>query len=115
MGCGISIFSKGAHTMRRAIHLTVLCLCLQSASPAPVPAPSGVAPLLIISFDGFRASYLDQQPRASLPNLNAFWEEGGVRASITPRFVSKTFPNHYSLVTGLNEENHGVLGKGGEG
>jgi len=31
---------------------------------------------------------------------------------MAPRFVSKTFPNHYSLVTGLNEEIHGVLGRG---
>ena len=98
-----------------------------ASAPAPAPAPApkaapqdasssssisgvGVAPVLLISFDGFRASYLDHQSREELPNLNAFWE-GGVRSAITPRFVSKTFPNHYSLVTGLDEENHGVVGE----
>lgn len=102
------------------LHLTAVAFLLQSAASAPTASPpasdasskqaSGIAPVLLISFDGFRASYLDAQPRESLPNLNAFWE-GGVRASIVPRFVSKTFPNHYSLVTGLLEQNHGVVGK----
>lgn len=68
----------------------------------------GVAPTLLISLDGFRASYLDAQPESALPNLNALWREG-VRASLYPQFVSKTFPNHYSIVTGLNEEHHGIV------
>ena len=78
----------------------------------PTPAPNvlpGVAPTLLVSFDGFRASYVDAQPRDALPNLHAFWTSG-VRAALVPRFVSKTFPNHYSLVTGLAEEAHGVIG-----
>lgn len=68
----------------------------------------GVAPTLLVSLDGFRASYLDAQPEDALPNLNAMWREG-VRASLYPRFISKTFPNHYSIVTGLQEEHHGIV------
>ena len=68
----------------------------------------GVAPTLLVSLDGFRASYLDAQPEDALPNLNAMWR-GGVRASLYPRFISKTFPNHYSIVTGLQEEHHGIV------
>ena len=35
----------------------------------------------------------------------------GVRAEgLIPVFVSKTFPNHYSIATGLYPENHGLIG-----
>ena len=45
----------------------------------------------------------------SLPELTAL-RRAGVRAALRPRFVSKTFPNHWSLVTGLDEQTHGVVG-----
>lgn len=74
-----------------------------SASRVPKSAPT-----LLVSFDGFRASYLDAQAAEALPELTALWR-GGVRASLRPRFISKTFPNHYTLVTGLNEQTHGIV------
>ena len=85
-----------------------LALAASVVGAADAEERDGVAPTLLISFDGFRASYLDAQPESALPNLNALWREG-VRASLYPRFVSKTFPNHYSIVTGLDEEHHGIV------
>ncbi|RUS81015.1 hypothetical protein EGW08_011220 [Elysia chlorotica] len=63
--------------------------------------------LLIISFDGFRWNYLE---RADTPNFDKFIE-GGVHAKhgIKDAFVTKTFPNHFTLVTGLWEESHGIV------
>ena len=62
---------------------------------------------LLISFDGFRADYLDWY---ETPNFDKF-SEGGVKAkSMEPVFVSKTFPNHYSIATGMYIENHGLVG-----
>jgi|WetSurMetagenome_2_1015567.scaffolds.fasta_scaffold06232_2 ectonucleotide pyrophosphatase/phosphodiesterase family member 5 len=61
---------------------------------------------ILISFDGFRWDYPN---RGITPNLD-FINENGVHAlSLKPCFPSKTFPNHYSIVTGLYPENHGII------
>ena len=64
---------------------------------------------VLVSMDGFRASYLDAQPRDALPALNALAARG-VRGSLVPEFETKTFPNHWTLATGLYEESHGIVG-----
>lgn len=62
--------------------------------------------LLIISIDGARYDYLD---KFDLPNLQSVANEGLRADFLKPVFPSKTFPNHYSLVTGLRPENHGLV------
>ncbi len=64
------------------------------------------APLILISIDGFRADYLD---RGITPNLKAL-ADSGARAAMRPSFPSLTFPNHYTLVTGLRPDHHGIIG-----
>lgn len=54
------------------------------------------APLLLVSFDGFRADYLWRFP---MPNLKLLYSQGVLVEQLTNVFVTKTFPNHYSLVT----------------
>jgi predicted AlkP superfamily pyrophosphatase or phosphodiesterase len=65
------------------------------------------APLvLLISIDGFRYDYFDRAVTPVLDSLIAF----GVKAdALIPVFPSKTFPNHYSQVTGMYPENHGII------
>ncbi|XP_027866782.1 bis(5'-adenosyl)-triphosphatase enpp4 [Xiphophorus couchianus] len=63
-------------------------------------------PLLLVSFDGFRADYLDRFP---MPNLKLLYSQGVLVDQLTNVFITKTFPNHYSLVTGLYAESHGIL------
>ncbi|MBP9119772.1 MAG: alkaline phosphatase family protein [Ignavibacterium sp.] len=61
---------------------------------------------ILISFDAFRWDYPD---RGLTPNLD-FIRENGVHAlSLQPCFPSKTFPNHYSIATGMYPENHGII------
>ncbi|KAI1392126.1 ectonucleotide pyrophosphatase/phosphodiesterase family member 3 [Hypoxylon trugodes] len=62
---------------------------------------------LIISLDGFRADFLN---RGLTPRLSAFIKEGVSPLYMTPSFPSVTFPNHYTLATGLYPESHGVVG-----
>ena len=62
---------------------------------------------ILISLDGFRADFLR---RGITPRLNKFVEEGVSPAYMLPSFPSVTFPNHYTLVTGLYPESHGVVG-----
>jgi len=63
--------------------------------------------VLMISFDGFRSDYLDWY---ETPNMDRFMGNGVRAKGLIPVFVSKTFPNHYSIATGLYAENHGLIG-----
>ena len=70
-------------------------------------AQTGAAPIVIlISFDGWRWDYTD---RAEVPHLRALAARGVRAEGLIPTFPSKTFPNHYSLVTGLYPERHGIV------
>jgi predicted AlkP superfamily pyrophosphatase or phosphodiesterase len=62
--------------------------------------------LILISIDGFRADYFEKYQH---PALNALAGEG-VRAQwMTPSYPSLTFPNHYTISTGLYPEDHGIV------
>lgn len=62
--------------------------------------------LLLVSFDGFRADYLHNY---EFPHLQNFIKEGVLVEQVKNAFITKTFPNHYSIVTGLYEESHGIV------
>lgn len=62
--------------------------------------------VLLISIDGFMNEYLDRNPT---PNFDRFIESGIRAEYLIPVFPTKTFPNHYSQVTGLLAENHGII------
>ena len=68
---------------------------------------SPAAPIVIlISIDGWRWDYLDRFKPPMLGRLAA----SGVRAEgLIPSFPSKTFPNHYTIVTGLYPSRHGIV------
>ncbi len=62
--------------------------------------------VILISLDGFRWDY----PRYfSTPNLNSIAKEGVHAKSMKPSYPTKTFPNHYSIVTGLYPDHHGII------
>src|SRR5687768_8853357 len=63
--------------------------------------------VVLISFDGMRAEYLD---RLDLPNFARVLQAGVRSEGMIPVFPSKTFPNHYSIVTGMYAERHGLVG-----
>jgi predicted AlkP superfamily pyrophosphatase or phosphodiesterase len=62
--------------------------------------------VILISFDGFKPEYLD---RLDLPNFRRAMARGARATAMIPVFPSLTFPNHYSLVTGLHPEHHGIV------
>ena len=61
---------------------------------------------VIISLDGLRWDYLDA---FDVPFMNQLARDG-VKAVMQPSFPSKTFPNHYTLATGLTPDHHGIIG-----
>ena len=62
---------------------------------------------ILISLDGFRADFLS---RGITPTLNQLVRDGVSPRHMLPSFPSVTFPNHWTLVTGLYPESHGVVG-----
>lgn len=62
--------------------------------------------VIMVSFDGFRYDYVKN---FNPPNFKKFIAKGSQAEALIPSFPSKTFPNHYSLVTGLNPGNHGLV------
>lgn len=61
---------------------------------------------ILISIDGFRADYLD---RRITPNLSRLAAEGA-HGKLRPSFPTKTFPNHYAIVTGKRPDRNGIVG-----
>lgn len=71
------------------------------------PAQQQKPYVILISADGFRYDYLDKYAAENLQRLSG----KGVRAeAMIPSFPSVTFPNHYTLVTGLYPSHHGLVG-----
>eukprot|EP00741_Cyanophora_paradoxa_P014498 tig00020801_g13982.t1 len=65
-------------------------------------------PLILVSLDGFRWDYLEKYHEES-SNLRSIARRGFRASKFVPVFPSKTFPNHYTIVTGLYPENHGIV------
>lgn len=61
--------------------------------------------LIVLSMDGFRYDYTD---KCETPNFDYLYEIG-VKSEMIPAFPSKTFPNHYTMATGLYPDNHGLI------
>ncbi|XP_014813687.1 PREDICTED: ectonucleotide pyrophosphatase/phosphodiesterase family member 5 [Calidris pugnax] len=62
--------------------------------------------VLLVSFDGFRWDYIY---KVSTPNFHYAMENGVRVKQVTNVFITKTYPNHYTMVTGLYAESHGVV------
>jgi predicted AlkP superfamily pyrophosphatase or phosphodiesterase len=62
--------------------------------------------VLLISIDGFRYDYFE---KTATPNFDRLIKGGTKAKWLIPQFPTKTFPNHYTVVTGLRPENHGIV------
>ena len=63
--------------------------------------------LILVSIDGFRWDYMDLYPT---PNMDRLAASGARAERLLPVFPTLTFPNHYSIATGLYPANHGLVG-----
>ena len=87
----------------RSFGLGLLVLAATSSVSAEqsTRAPSTV---ILVSLDGTRPADL-----GSLPTLSELARRGFSAESMTPVFPSNTFPNHVSLVTGVQPQKHGIV------
>lgn len=92
-------------TRRSALALLFAgALGVSCAASAVLPPERAI--LILVSIDGFRWDYLD---RFAPPNLKRLAAEGVRAEGLIPQFPSKTFPNHYTIVTGLTLAHHGII------
>src|SRR3569623_1057237 len=93
---------------------TLVLAAALSACAAPPPPQMAAAPAsaearapatILVSIDGFRPDYLDRGVTNNLKALAA----GGISASMRPSYPSKTFNNHWTIVTGLRSDKNGIV------
>lgn len=94
---------------RRIVVATILLITAACGHSAPTnrpsPSPAGQS-VVLVSLDAFRWDYLQRPGAVNLRRLAA----AGVHAErMVPSYPSLTFPNHYTLVTGLYPEHHGIV------
>jgi predicted AlkP superfamily pyrophosphatase or phosphodiesterase len=91
----------------RLAPLGLALLALSGCLAGPAPAPIRPRAVVLVSLDGFRPDYLERPAAVRLRDLAAH----GVRARwLRPVAPTLTFPNHYTIVTGLYPAHHGIVG-----
>ncbi len=90
---------------RSAAVVVLLAMVLMGACRSVSPAVQQPI-VILVSIDGFRWDYLE---RLKPPALTALAQSGVRAEGLIPQFPSKTFPNHYTIATGLRLANHGII------
>lgn len=95
-------------SMTRFPLAAVAALCLLALSAcANFPADRAPpAPVLLVSIDGLGAGQYDP---ARMPHLARVAREGIRAAAMVPAYPTLTFPNHYTIVTGVHPDRHGIV------
>jgi len=108
----LSIFANGSRVFATSIVALFVVLSACPASGAPGSGGRNAADrldspyLILISIDGFRWDYPSLYAAPALDRVAA----DGVRAeAMRPVYPSLTFPNHYSIATGLYPAEHGIV------
>src|SRR2546426_12343518 len=91
-------------------YISLLALLLLGAVFSVCAQPKSIKDLkptvVLVSLDGFRYDYLTKyEPE----NLNMLAGKGVKAKWLIPSFPTKTFPNHYTIATGLYPQNHGIV------
>lgn len=88
-----------------ALYAALALLALAAPAAAQPAEPDEQRVTILISIDSFHPDYLT---RGITPALSALAARGA-SAPMKPSFPTKTFPNHYTLVTGLRPDHHGIV------
>lgn len=94
---------RGPLTRRLGVVLVLLLAHLPACARADAPATPIV---ILVALDGWRWDYLE---RFAPPTLTQLASDGVRTEGLIPQFPSKTFPNHYTIVTGLRLAHHGII------
>ncbi|XP_063773377.1 ectonucleotide pyrophosphatase/phosphodiesterase family member 3 isoform X2 [Pseudophryne corroboree] len=79
-----------------------------SSTTLQCPEGFDLPPVILFSLDGFRAEYL-QTWGDLMPNIKQLQTCGTHSKYMRSVYPTKTFPNHYTIVTGLFPESNGII------
>jgi len=96
-------------TPRIPLSALVALLAVSCGSPPARDGGSAERHVILISVDGLAADYLND-PKAHMPTIRRLAAEGAVAQGMLASFPTVTWPNHTTLVTGVEPGRHGVLG-----
>jgi predicted AlkP superfamily pyrophosphatase or phosphodiesterase len=112
----MTLVESGRKGLRFCLFVAVLCVHVHAQNLAPVlesaHGPNALGQenkpyVVLVSLDGFRYDYTE---RYHAKNLHALAALGAsAPEGMIPIYPSITFPNHYSIVTGLYPEHHGIV------
>lgn len=92
--------------MKKYFELFLLIAVIGFVSIAKTQQKDTKPYVILVSFDGFRHDYVE---KFDAPNFKAFIAQGVSAEAMLPSYPSKTFPNHYTLVTGMYPDRHGLV------
>lgn len=105
MMAAVSQVSRGMAKLRPM--RTILLFIALIVMPAGLAAQETARPVtILVGIDGFRPDYLE---RGITPRLSAL-AQSGASGPMRPSFPTKTFPNHYAIVTGKVPDHNGIVG-----
>ena len=115
----------GVPSSLKRVSNCILCVVLAACSFAVACNGQAIAPVItvdhgpnapqqlskpyviLVSLDGFRYDYAKKYRAEHLLTLAA--QGAGALEGMLPAYPSITFPNHYTIVTGLYPEHHGIV------
>lgn len=100
------ILSKYNLLNMKKIIFSVLILPLILSCTHQSESEKELSYVVMLSVDGFRWDYAD---KVATPNLDKIARMGVKAESLKASFPTKTFPNHYSMATGLYPDHHGIV------
>ncbi|HEY5917624.1 MAG TPA: ectonucleotide pyrophosphatase/phosphodiesterase [Chryseolinea sp.] len=86
--------------------VAALLFCISFLYAPKAHGQDDVPYVILVSFDGFRFDY---SKLFGATNFQSLAKNGTEAEGLIPSFPSKTFPNHYTLVTGLYPGHHGLV------
>jgi len=97
---GLLFFVIFALIMKKSLIPAVLALVISACSTQPKENYT-----VVVSLDAFRWDYPEMFDTPWLDSI----AKVGVKATMLPSFPSSTFPNHYTIATGLVPDHHGIV------
>src|SRR6187397_1445597 len=84
-------------------------LAATAVGPARLSAADNDRRVILISVDGLAHYYFDD-PKAPMPTIRKLAAEGARAKRMKTSMPTNTWPNHTTLVTGVQPGKHGVIG-----
>ena len=102
----MKLFASKFPASPKNVFLSIFISLAVACAPADEPGSTVDPTVILISIDGLRYDYIEN---VSTPTFDHIAKNGVKAESLVPVFPSKTFPNHFTQVTGLFPENHGLI------